>query len=77
MTESVKTKKSFVSWKIFEMEFKFSRFSLITSKALCLGVSEPTKQLAAQRTAYVLCNRQGKQALLKENEKKYLCKRNL
>ena len=46
-------------------------------KALCLGVFEPTKQLAAQSTAYALRKRQGKQVFVKENEKKYLCKRNL
>ena len=40
------------------------------SNALCLGVSEPTKQFAAQRTAYALDNRQGKQAFAKKNEKK-------
>ena len=40
------------------------------SNALCLSVSEPTKQLAAQRTAYALGNRQGKQAFVKKNEKK-------
>ena len=31
-------------------------------------VSEPTKRLAAQSTEYALCNRQGKQAFVKENE---------
>ena len=46
------------------------------SKALQLGVSEPTKRLAAQSTAYALRNRQIKQAIVKENEKKYLYKRN-
>ena len=65
MTESVKTEKPCVSWKMFGIKFKFSR-----SKALCLGVSEPTKRLPAQSTAYVLPNRQGKQAFVK---KKYLC----
>ena len=35
-----------------------------------LGVSEPTKRLAAQSKAYALRNRQGKQAFDKENEKK-------
>ena len=38
------------------------------SKALCLGVSEPTKRLAAQSTAYVLCNQKGKQEFVKGNE---------
>ena len=40
------------------------------SKALRLGVSEPTKRLAAPSKAYALRNRQGKQAFAKENEKK-------
>ena len=73
MTESVKTKKSCVSWKIFGMEFKFPKFSSIRSKALCLGVYKPIKRLAAQSTAHVLRNRQDKQALLKENKKEFLC----
>ena len=47
------------------------------SKALGLDVSEPTKRLAAQSTAYALRNRQGKQAFVKENEKNYLCKKGL
>ena len=40
------------------------------SKALCLGASEPAKRLAAQSTAYILHNQQGKQAFVKENDKK-------
>ena len=59
ITESVKTKKLCVSDKIFEMEFKFLKFSLIRSKALSVGISKQTKQLAAQSTAYALRNRQG------------------
>ena len=47
------------------------------SKALCLGVSEPTKRLAAQNTGYTLRNIQSKQPFIKENEEKYLCKINL
>ena len=43
---------------------------------MCLGVSEPTKQAAAQITAAALANRQGNQAIVKENEKN-ICKRNL
>ena len=39
-------------------------------KILCLGVSKPEKRLAAQSTACGLRNRQGKQAFVKENEKK-------
>ena len=45
------------------MKFKFPK----SSKSLCLGVSEPTKRLAAQSTAYAL---NGKQAFVKENVKK-------
>ena len=56
ITESVKTKKSCVSWKIFEIEFKFLKFSSIRSKALCLDISEPIKRLAAQSTACALRN---------------------
>ena len=48
------------------MEIKFSNWS----KALCLGVFKPTKRMTAQSTAYALRNRQGKQAFVKENEKK-------
>ena len=36
------------------------------SKALRLGVSEPTKRLAAQSTAYAFGNRQGKKAFPKK-----------
>ena len=60
------------------MEFKFSKFSSIRSKALCLSISKPTKRLAAQSTARALRNRQRKQASVKENEKniyvKEICK---
>ena len=42
--------------------------------ALCLGVSETTKRLAAQSTLYALRNRQGKQPFVKENQKKYCLK---
>ena len=52
------------------MELKFQNWS----KALCLGVSEPTKQLTAQSTAYGLRNRQGKQTFVKENEKNIFVK---
>ena len=44
---------------------------------MCLDVSDPTKRLAAQSTVTALPNRQGNQAFVKENENKYLCKRNL
>ena len=78
ITESVKTKKSWVSWKMFEMEFKVSKFSSMKSKALCLEISETTKRLAVQSTAYTLLNLQCKQAFVKENEKnifvKEICK---
>ena len=40
------------------------------SKSLCLGVSEPAKRLAAQRTAYALRNWPGKQEKKRKNEKK-------
>ena len=54
---------------MFKMEFKFQTLS----KASCLGVSEPIKRITAQSTAYHMRNRQGKQAFVKENEKKSLC----
>ena len=48
------------------------------SKALCLGVAEPTTWLAAQGKAYDLYHRLGKQAYVKEKEKsisvKEICK---
>ena len=44
---------------------------------MCLGVSDPTKQLAVQSTVTALPNRQDDQAFVKENENKYMCKRNL
>ena len=61
ITGSVKTKKSCVSWKMFKMEFKFSELFKII-------VSEPTKRLAAQSTAYALRKWQCKQTFVKENE---------
>ena len=39
------------------------------SKALCLGVSEPTKWLAAKSTAYALRHQLGKHAFVKKNNK--------
>ena len=36
------------------------------SKALCLGISEPTAWLAAQRKAQTLHQRLGKQAFIKK-----------
>ena len=39
------------------------------SNSLCLGVSEPTKRLNIQSTAYALRDWQGKQAFVKESEK--------
>ena len=50
------------------------KFSLMRSKVLRLGVSEATKWLAAQSTAYVLCHRLGKHKFV---IKKNLFKRNL
>ena len=55
--------KNRVSWKMFEVEFKFSKLV----KSIVFSVSEPKKRLAAQR------NGQGKHAFVKENEKKNLC----
>ena len=68
MTESVKTKKLCVSGNCSKWNLNFQKFSSIRSNALYLGVSKQTKWLAAMSTAYVLRNRQGKQAFLKENE---------
>ena len=70
MTEFVKTTKSCVFWKMFEMEFKFSNISWIRSKTLFLGVSQPTKRSATQSTAYILRNLESKHAFFRENEKK-------
>ena len=39
---------------MFKMEFKFSRFLAIRSKALCLGLSEQAKRLIAQSAIYAL-----------------------
>ena len=58
MTESIKTNRVFLR-KMFEMEFKFIKFSSIRSKALGVGISERTKRLVAQSTAYALLNQQG------------------
>ena len=38
------------------MEDKFSKFSLMRSKALCLGVLKSAKWMSAQSTAYALRN---------------------
>ena len=66
---------------MFKMEFTFSKLVKIIvfrclpankisySKSFCLDVSEPTKRLAAQSTAYALRNWQGKLAFVKQNEK--------
>ena len=54
VTESFKTQKSCISWRMFKMEFKFSGFLAIRSKALCLGLSEPAGRLVAQSTACAL-----------------------
>ena len=62
---SVKTKKSRVSWKMFEMGFKFSKLL----KIIVLDVSEPTKRLDVQSTAYALRNWKDKEAFVKENVK--------
>ena len=39
-------------------------------------VSEPTKRLATESTGYDFRNGQVKHAFVKENENKYLCKKN-
>ena len=62
-----------VSWKMFEMVFKFSKLVKSMFKFRCFRA----KKTAAQGAAYALRNRKGKQAFVKENEKKYSCKRNL
>ena len=58
---------------MFEMEFKFSKLV----KSVVFRCLRANKRLAAPSTAYALLKRQGKQAFVKENENKYLCKRNL
>ena len=50
---------------MFEMEFKL----LMWSKALCLGVSESIRWLAAKIKAHTLRHRRSKQTFAKENEK--------
>ena len=40
------------------------------SKSLCLGVSEPTKQFAAQSTTYVVRNRHSKEPFVKKKKEK-------
>ena len=51
--------------KMFEMEFNISKMSSVISKALCLGLSEPTACLAAQTTPYALRNQLNNRYLLK------------
>ena len=48
------------------MEFKFSKISSMRSKALCPGISEPPKWLAAHGTRYTLRHRLGKHAFVKK-----------
>ena len=55
---------------MFKMEFYFQNLS----KVLYLGVSEPTKRLAAKSIKYTLCNRQDKHD--EKNEKMKKKKRN-
>ena len=62
ISESIKTKELSVSWKMFAMQFKLSHVLSIRSKVLFLGISETTKRLVGQSKAYILRNRQGKQA---------------
>ena len=47
---------------MFAMQFKLSHVLSIRSKVLFLGISETTKRLVGQSKAYILRNRQGKQA---------------
>ena len=63
-----------VSWKIFEMKLKSSKFLSTRSIAFYLGVSEQTKRLTTQNTAYVFCNRERKQVFVRKNEKKVFLK---
>ena len=58
---------------MFEMEFKFSK---LVKSILCRCL-RANKTANAQGKTYALRNRQSKQAFIKENERKYLCKRNL
>ena len=58
--ENFKTKESCVSPKMFEFKFKFSKWNKKWSKALCLGVYERTKQLAAQ-VQHTLCVRENEE----------------
>ena len=59
--------------KCSKLELKFSRLV----KSVVFRGSETTKWLAAKSAAYALRNQQSKLAFIRENEKKYLCKRNL
>ena len=55
---------------MFEMEFALYKFSAIRSKAIVLS-------LTGQGTENTLRHQLGKQVFVKENEKKYFCKKNL
>ena len=65
ITGSVKTKKSLVSWKMLEMEFKFSKLV----KSIVFRCLRANKTLVTQSITYALRNRQRKHAFVKENEK--------
>ena len=54
-----------VSWKMFEMVFKFSKLVKSMFKFRCFRANKT----AVQGAAYALRNRLGKQAFAKENEK--------
>ena len=73
MTESVKTKKSFLSWKMFDLEFKFSKFLSIRSKEFYLGVSEQTKQLTANIVQHTFCVTDRLNWHLSKKMKKNIC----
>ena len=52
--DSVKSKKSYISWKMFEMEFKFSKFSSIRSKR-CVEISPSQQNDWVLRVQHTLC----------------------
>ena len=49
----------------------------MSSKALCLAVSEPTRWLATERKAQALHRQLGKQGSVKENEKTSVLKKSV
>ena len=55
-----------VSWKMFEMELRFSKLV----KIIVFRCLQTTKRLAAQGTVYALRNWQSKKVFVKQNEQK-------